>query len=89
VPGFEDLGLEGVGLRGLGVGLRGSRLGLRVFEFGLRDFVAGHRWMQSLRSKSFEYISRHGSEIVFVPTLGKRSCMQSFLSFASRLLLWF
>ena len=82
MPGFEDLGLEGVGLRGLGVGLR-------VFEFGLRDFAAGHSWMQSLRSKSFEHISRHGSEIVSGPTLGKRSCMQSFLSFASRLLLWF
>jgi len=36
------LGLEGVGLRGLGVGLHGSQLGLRVFEFGLRDFAAGH-----------------------------------------------
>jgi hypothetical protein len=89
VPGFEDLGLEGVGLRGLGVGLRGLGVGLRVFEFGLRDFAAGHCWMQSLRSKSFEHISRHGSEIVSGPTLGKRSCMQSFLSFASRLLLWF
>jgi len=44
VLGFEDFGLEDVGLRGLGIGLRGSRLGLRGFEFALRNFAAGHCW---------------------------------------------